>query len=294
MKMKDRFINQLLILTFLLVLLSSHLIAQVTNNSKISIESFPKIHACFLECNKSKLNNYTGVDTVHSYDNDEIIIIVFHYENGENIKTIGYYSNNHKYRETNYLRGQLNGKDEKWYTDGKKKALTYYYKGNRSSPIITWYDSGEIQSVYDLDEKSNKGSIITWYKNGNIQQETFAIDSSKNGFAENEYYENGMIKRIEIANQGKQEYTTYYNNGQIAWDGMIVDAIWSQVGHWQEWYEDGTPKREYYFNDSISNQKEGIWKWWDEKGNLIKQEYYKGGIMIEEKQTAPLLFNHNN
>ncbi len=281
MKMKNNIINKLLILTLLSVLLNSHLIGQIVNNSKLTIESFPKIHAYFLECNKSKPDKYTGVDTVHAYNNDEIITIVFYYENGENIKTIGYYSNNQKYREINYLYGQLNGRDEKWYKSGKKKALTYYYKGNRSSPIITWYDSGEIQEVYDLEEKSNKGSIISWYKNGNIRQETFAIDSSKSGFIENEYHENGFIKRIEIANQGKQKYTTYYNNGQVAWDGIILDAIWNQIGHWQEWYEDGTLKKEYYFNDSIPNQKERTWKWYDENGNLIKKENYKAGILIE-------------
>lgn len=288
MKVKNRVINKLLVLSLLWILLSSSIIAQVVNNSKITIESFPKIHAYFLECNESKQSEYTGVDTVHAYDNDEIITIVFLYENGENIKTVGYYSNNQKYREINYLHGQLDGRDEKWYKDGNKEALVYYNKGNRYSPIITWYDNGKIQSVYDLNEKSNKGCIISWYKNGNIYQETFAIDSTLNGFIEKEYYENGLVKRIEIANLGKQEYTTYHDNGQVAWSGMIINAIWSQVGHWQEWHENGTLKREYYFNDSIPNQKEGIWKWWDENGNFIKQELYKDGIMIEEKQSNPL------
>ena len=54
-------------------------------------------------------------------------------------------------------------------------------------------------------------------------------------------------------------------------------------------YENGQIKREYYYNDSIPNQKEDIWKWYDESGKLIKKEVYKNGKLVFCKE-----YNYNN
>ncbi len=66
--------------------------------------------------------------------------------------------------------------------------------------------------------------------------------------------------------------------------GKIFQGDFARIGKWQEWYENGILKREYFFDENQPNAKTGIWKWWDEKGNLIKEETYKDDVLIDKKE----------
>ena len=84
-----------------------------------------------------------------------------------------------------------------------------------------------------------------------------------------------------------KDFVNYHRNGQIAWKGTVLNSHLFRLKKWEEYYENGQLSREYFYNDSIPNQREGTWSWWDEQGNLIKQEIYKNGELIDTKTYLP-------
>ena len=45
-----------------------------------------------------------------------------------------------------------------------------------------------------------------------------------------------------------------------------------------EWYANGQKKTEWAFKDG---KAEGVWTYWDDKGNVTKTETYKNGKLVK-------------
>ncbi|MCK4662471.1 MAG: hypothetical protein KAT68_06380 [Bacteroidales bacterium] len=242
------------------------------------------IRESFIECENHHDISFTGIDTVYGEMKNENIVIHLEYKNGQKYKAIGYYSNNQTYRECTFKNNKKNGFDMIWYKNGQKKYLTYYKKDKILYPIIGWHNNGNLSSFIDEDNKVTK----SWFVNGNIEEESSPIDSTKEGLFIKTYYEEGGISSLGYFNIGVSVYSTFYKNNKKAMQGNIYNTRLFQLGHWQEWFENGVKKRKYYFNENIPNWKEGTWSWWDENGNLVKQEIYKNNVLIDKKEFIPM------
>ena len=187
-----------------------------------------------------------------------------------------------KNREAHFSNCHHIGTSTTWYKDGSIKDLIVYNDSGEAIVGLTFYKNHQIKGyVYKLEFSKE------WYDTGELMGVATYKDSSIH--TEKSYYKNGNIKIEATFSAGKQPLRMYYENGQIALSGYIYNNPFYCVGKWTEWYENGQIKREYFYNDSIPNQKEGIWKWYEEMGKLIKKEVYKNGKLISCKE-----FNLNN
>ncbi|MGD9992540.1 MAG: toxin-antitoxin system YwqK family antitoxin [Salinivirgaceae bacterium] len=245
-------------------------------------------HELFVTANEHLDSNYNGVDTAYCLNGNEIIKVFIEYKSGIKIRVEGYYDNSQIFRVSSFKENLCHGIETQWYKNGQKEFQVGYENGIEITPFITWYETGELESYSDYNQKKNTGIVKEWHKNGHLKSEIISVDSTELGCEERYYYDNGSLSTVQFNNMNKQKYLGYYKSGKLKFEGNIFNAIWNSIGKWQEWYENGVLKREYFFEENQPNIKTGTWSWWDEDGNLIKQEIYKNNELLEEKKFVPI------
>ena len=114
---------------------------------------------------------------------------------------------------------------------GKIQAWGYFKNGSVKNCII--------------ENKPGGDSFVNWYENGAVSVVgTPVVGEEEEASVIIKYHQNGNIKEKMIANNGKQLWEAYYENGKKFFKGYIVDAPWSAVGRWVWWYENGKKKKE--------------------------------------------------
>ncbi|RLD58092.1 MAG: hypothetical protein DRJ01_13015 [Bacteroidetes bacterium] len=257
----------------------------------VDIKSFPSIHNLFLNCENHKDSNFTGVQLFYEEFMNNKIRVEIEYKKGLKKKATGYYDNGQKYREVSYSNNKFNGLSTQWYKNGQIRYLSYYNNGI-SNFLINFYENGTIKMLdFDYSCKCDSSAKLDWSADGNLKEESKFLDTSKIGFITSYYYDTGELMTKYTANMGIQPYVSYYKNGKKGREGFIYNLTLCQNGQWQEWYKNGIRKREYYFDENIPNVKVGTWSWWDEEGNLIKQEVYENNKLIDKKEFLQMKLN---
>jgi antitoxin component YwqK of YwqJK toxin-antitoxin module len=100
----------------------------------------------------------------------------------------------------------------------------------------------------------------------------------------NAFYENGQLKILSFFNHGIQisRNEGWYENGQIRWK-VFYNLKGEDEGGCYEWFPRGQIKSEGNYKAGV---KIASWKYWDEKGILLKEEIYdENGQLKETKIT---------
>jgi len=221
---------------------------------------------------ESFYNNDTLVETI-IYRNDTIIkqikkdgFVKQYYSNKGQLMAQGKIKNNIEeglwldYFEdgtikskNNYNKGLKNGKVFEYYEDGNIRTIGKYWQGKKIDTLTLYFNNGLInqQEIYIVDTIKNIciGTAKRFYENGNIEKLIPIINWKREGICEI-YFQNGNLK-----------YITEYRNDKI--NGIV-----------KSYYENGILGASGNAKDSI---KDGEFKYYDEKGNLIGTEYYKLG-----------------
>ena len=176
-----------------------------------------------------------------------------------------------------------------YYPNGKV-CEQGYWKGNRwVGEYKFFYDNGKPKYIWHYDEDGLREGVQKYfYRNGNLM----LVGNWKKGQEQGkmrEYYSNGVIKRL-----------TEWRNGMI--DGPVV-----------EFYPDGQIKKKYYYvkgkldssriiyyarvnrnnKDTAASEQPsyypvflgtGHFKFYDQKGRIIAEGYYKDGILVTGKK----------
>jgi antitoxin component YwqK of YwqJK toxin-antitoxin module len=228
---------------------------------------------------------YSRTDTVmcYSYFSRDSIKIIREFVKGSKVTIKAFYSNGNKYEISTFEKGKRNGVTMTWYKNGNKKGF-YYYQFGYKVISIEWYENGEIEYFCEGEQhKGNGFKSINFDSLGNIKDRSYMKDSLNRAIYTKLYYPCSKIMVESIVNDGDHPYVAYHENGNKLIAGNIFQVEFARIGKWQEWYENGILKREYFFNEDIPNQPEGTWKWWDEQGHLIKEEEYKNGELIKSR-----------
>lgn len=81
-------------------------------------------------------------------------------------------------------------------------------------------------------------------------------------------------------------------NGNKIAEGTYVDFGLFWVGKKVEYHSNGLKSEEMYFQDGKTqeeaNIKTGVWKYYSEKGDLIKEEVYENNELIDTEEYLPL------
>lgn len=169
-------------------------------------------------------------------------------------------------READYLDRDLR-KDKKMYIKGDSSPFTgtlvlklgdyVEYTEPYENGILngdkTWYDStGNIMMIETYVDGKVNGEQITYYPNAKMRSVV--------------YYRANRITGLDWYNQdGKQIYRERFNNGN---------------GMWTNFYDDGKIHEEGPYQNFLKN---GTWKIYNEKGNLVETRTYKNGTIIGRK-----------
>lgn len=243
----------------------------------------------FNSVKETKDTSFSGTDTTwivtRNWDTKQLdtIKVFLEYVAGERIKATGYYTNGNKYRETNYKSKKEFGHEIIYHPNGNP-SLYYFNDEENKYPVpgIHFYPDGSVKCLsYKIDSIERS---YCYYPSGALEAATISHDSLNGGYYERQYLESGELNQEGCFNMGRQIFVTYYDTGHKFQEGYIYNAIWNKLGKWQFWYYNGTLKLELYFDENIPNMKQGIWSYWDEKGNLVKQETYKDNKLIEVKE----------
>lgn len=225
----------------------------MTSNQLIS-QTLPDLGDSILIYKYSNSDNY---QFVHSTDSTEII----------------YYSDSTVKAKGKYLRGKRNGNWSAFYPDGTIQTFGYITDSSFYGKWEFYHENGFRKAKgrfkYTMDDKDSSLLVLKmsgkwkfWNNKGQLIAKTYfspyrTADQSKYGKFK-ERYPSGKIKT-----------TGEYHKG-------------SKIGTWHHYYENGTKKlTAYYQYKSTTDYPIGSWVYWDEKGNILKKEIYKDGVLVE-------------
>jgi len=187
------------------------------------------------------------------------------FSNG-NIKNITEYRDNkiilyQRFYSNGNPRSQVDYED-----DGLENIKTFYLNGKRK----------KIESMYFNTEKSlqcKHGLKIKWFENGNVKMSGKYYKNIPIAPIE-EWYSNGCRKSIFETDSENYKRIVWYDNGNIS----QTEICYQDVTSYFFWYPNGKINS---FGEFKNAKRDGIWEFWSEDGNKIKEEYYKDGISIK-------------
>jgi antitoxin component YwqK of YwqJK toxin-antitoxin module len=165
-----------------------------------------------------------------------------------------------------------------WHKDGTMKSKEYM--DGDTAIWLHYYPNGQIKRIY-----KNLWGRPEYNELGNY---TWIV------LTEQKYYKNGQIKQTPIDFKSKdnctrvQPLTFYFENGlpscQLNW---LCGAL---VGEFKEYYENGKLKTFGHYTTDVNKDpsqplqnggvENGEWKYYNEKGKLLKTETYDQGKLI--------------
>ncbi len=169
------------------------------------------------------------------------------------------------WQEDYYINGKLLHKG--FYADGYIKIFKNFYENGQVERNLTIVDAK--RSKLEIFYEDGKVRSTINYFDGNTQNQ---YDFFKNGTPE---YVEENDKDIEFL----YKRNSFYENGLQASMFELVDKKTKKYIK-KEFYESGRVKEEgtmFFRKDVGDYQKEGVWTYYDDKGNTIKTEKYHSG-----------------
>lgn len=150
-----------------------------------------------------------------------------------------------------------------------------------------YYSNGKLRVECRKKGKQFDGAYYEYYENGKAAAKGQFINGVMDGKWEY-FYSNGNIKSIEnringiVTNinlwdstgvhqviDGNGTSFAYYNTGQLMSRASFKNSKYD--GKFETWHLNGQKQWEFYYSKGIPT---GVWKYWDENGELIKTEKY--------------------
>ena len=121
-------------------------------------------------------------------------------------------------------------------------SFGYQIDENFTGQVIKKYKNGQVKSIENFKNGKLNGKFKEFFENGSL----FQIGTFKNGDMKNikVFYENENLKFEQNLKNRKGKYRGYYPNGKLEVEGEVFQG------------------------DEI-----GLWKYYNEEGNLLKTEY---------------------
>ena len=152
-----------------------------------------------------------------------------------------------------------------YYDNGKKMVEENFLNGLLHGKHIEWDSSGNIKFEENLKYGLYDGKQTVYYETGKIMSVRF-YKLNREDSTDSEFYPNGVLKV-----QGHYQYNDSDLNliPQYQTDSaFVMDSDNNIIGIKK-------------MSSTYYKPKNGLWQYWDEKGILIKQEFYKDGQLLK-------------
>lgn len=200
-----------------------------------------------------------------------------------------------------------------WYENGNKKDQCKYVDGFYVDTVYHWYESGKLRQIEIVAGRTVRtdgccycnGTIIRYYENGKTKEKFTSFDDKFQGTYES-YDEDGCWRIQTYLDDTLDGPTTeyYIDSGKVIiivgqydkgketglWKWFDKDSILYQTaiydngvynGEFSKYYSNGQLKE----NATLLNgEYEGELNYFDEKGIIIKTEFYKKGKLQRTKK----------
>ena len=226
----------------------------------------------------------------------------------------GYYNTGELKLEHQYKNGRFDGKCKDYFKNGNLKSVKIYKEFIASNNPNILQETGK--TIYEISEKerstlyNNKGLMNDYVYE--IYEDNFREDGAKESSKHfigkyrvgewKYYYPNEKLSKIEHYNNDKLhgEQIHFYDNKQIKLKSFYTNGF--KNGEWIAYFENGKVMQkynythdrlggsyiEYYENGIIKEEGEYAgdkkykkWKYFNDKGELLKTEIWKRGELIK-------------
>ncbi|MEO0405311.1 MAG: hypothetical protein AAF193_10600, partial [Bacteroidota bacterium] len=202
--------------------------------------------------------------------------------------------------EGNLVGGQPEGYWRTYYPDGTLKS-----EGDRLNFQLTgewkfYRENGELQEIINYQSGQRNGITASYDDEGRLTSEVPYFDDLKQGVGKFYYTSGELYREVPFENnkeQGKgREFgkdgriITYinYNQGYIKSIERInrFNGAGQKKGVWIDFWANGNKQTEGYFTNGVKN---GVFKYYNKRGELEKIEKYQGGVLLTDADEAALL-----
>ena len=191
-----------------------------------------------------------------------------------------------------YVKGEtkaFTGIIKSYYDNGALKEDIPYKDGKEEGLLKRYYENGNLLSEINLKDGKKEGLSKLYYENGNLLMEANYKDDKSEGLFKS-YYENGNLLSEGNYKDGKKDGISefYYENGKLQSKMTYKDGTLLGSFNYPEKYDKETTVivkifTEYGYSETpfnSDNQINGIYKRYDERGNLITKVRYKNGKRV--------------
>lgn len=217
------------------------------------------------------------------------------YHPNENLSSKVYYFNGRKHGP--YIAYHENGKMAvrgayhldlpvdlwQWYNENGKDVLVSSMFDEGSGTMYEFYANGQKKSETEFVNGIENGKQVRWFTEGGIRSETMFHKGLVHGTFR-EYHENGYLLSESTWIYGRRNgtYLSWYGNEQQQMSLFFVDD--APHGQSTEWHENGEIKSS---GSWVQGSRNGEWDWFDRYGEIVLEQEYDIGILLEEKGELP-------
>lgn len=156
----------------------------------------------------------------------------------------------------------------------QQSTIKYWDNGNKKSEglmiggtAVSSNDSKAVQAQ-KMQGAVKDGKWSYWFENGKQSGEEYYNKGSQTGTWKT-WYDNGNISSEINFEAGTA--TFWFSNGKKQSEGKMMTGM-VRDGKWTGWYENGRIN----FEGSYKNgKKEGVWVWYNEKGEKTTEQVYQ-------------------
>lgn len=251
--------------------------------------------------------NYKGGYWYNYFSSDSLTQVTHNYDTLNHISSlysfIGYGFTKAPYDSTlTVVDYKLNGPHVEFYSNQKVKSISNYFFDVPIGRWISYYPNGEIERIENYPSDSSIYLLCREYfifiSDGHVRAR--GITSSGLNIVKSvphgewlEFYDNGSIKAKKEFYMGLETglWEWYYANGIKKREGRYFEEYLIQhpcevtaITHsWGMFDIEDFHSGKHYVH---IRPKHGTWKYWDDKGNLIKEELYDQGKLILPKKKS--------
>ena len=211
--------------------------------------------------------------------------------------TIFRYPNGVISSEGRMVEGRPDGFWKTYYEDGTLKSAGNRENYQLSGEWVFYRNDSTLQQKINYEQDFRQGLAFNFDGEGNLIEELTYLTDTLQGEARY-FYASGELYRTVMFEDGKESGRGY----EYAKDGRIITLLGydqgylrsiekvnritstgKRTGRWVEWYPSGKIKVEGRWMNGVRN---GIFKFYNKKGDLDRIEVWRGGKLVEDAEQA--------
>ena len=168
-------------------------------------------------------------------------------------------------------KGRRQGLWMDFYPNGQKRYEGQFKDGRCTGEFKYYDEQGRLKATNLFDRTGEKALNKTYAENGTLIATGYYLHQKKEGVWQYFSRDNGKMILEEDNKDGKVHGASkvYYENGVLMMERQFVDGL--MEGHAKIYYPSSALKEE---GDYLHGEKTGIWKAYNEDGDVISSENF--------------------